>query len=122
MFPCPYPLLHVKQLLTGGDGGESYESRQGLASLCHQGLPLDASLGLALTLLDQPLQQGEVSIQQHPLQLPAHLTTAHALTHTLGSQHRYAEAFGHRDRSDTGFSEVLKCLFKLVHTDVKAFL
>lgn len=107
-FLCPtepsYPLLHVQQLLTGGDRREADKSCEGLASLCHQGLSLHAQLGLALALLDQPLQQGKVSVQEHPLQLPARLATTHTLTHTLGSQRRYTEALQHIDKQTQGFS------------------
>lgn len=103
-----YPLLHVQQLLTGGNRREADKSCEGLASLCHHGLPLRTGFGHALTLLDQPLQQGKVSVQEHPLQLPARLATTHTLTHTLGSQRCYTEALQHRDKQTQSFS--MHCL------------
>ncbi len=115
-----YPLLHVQQLLTGGDRGEAYESCKGLASLCHQGVLLHVRPGLALTLLDESLQQGEVCIQEQPVQLRAHLATTHTLTHTLGSQHCQTEAFQHRDKQTQGFLCRTETLFSEGHTCVNA--
>lgn len=73
---------------------------------------------MALTLLDHPLQQSKVSIQKHPLQLPPHLATTHTLTHTLGCQRRYTEAFQHRDKQTQGFLCSAQTLIKLGHTGV----
>lgn len=100
-----YLLLHVQQLLAGGDRSEPDKRHQCLAPLGHQ----EASLLPGPVLLDEPLQQREVSLQQHPLQLPAGLTAVHTLTHTQGAQHHHTGVWDGRRRVVAGGRSSSSC-------------
>lgn len=98
-------LLQVEQLNAGADNGQANQGAQGLTPPANpQLLPCD-------WLLHEALEQGEVGVQQHPLQLLSHLAPIHTPAHSPQRQHHHAAEVDKKGQQSSHGSGVSKGLY-----------